>query len=371
MQYILFHNSFDKIAGTERVLYNIAEHLSENKENTVTLLLTGKETELVLNIDKLRVDICFLNTVTEGGSGFLNDFSYYYKLYKNVLKYLKSKSENVKYVCIATNPILAFISYLAAKKILPNSLSVVSCEHFSIDVAGRLSKYIRQLFYKNVAVVALTERDREVIESRYHPKLCVCIPNAIPFELKSYVYSDSKKTILAIGRLTSQKGFDLLIRSFALVAKEHKDWELKIIGDDYGDKEALNELIVQNELVNVSILPATADIHKYYEEAAFYILSSRFEGLPMVLLEAMGYGLPIVAFNCPTGPAELVDESNGFLVENGDLSEMANAAALLMNDKQLLLEKSNGSEKRAKKYTKNNINSIWDQFFIKLDNHEK
>jgi glycosyltransferase involved in cell wall biosynthesis len=362
MHFILFHYSFGKLAGTERVLYNIMEYITTIPDARITLILAAPVSPLALNLDAFPVNIVYLDEVVKV-DGFVNVLAFHLKLYKKMLRFFEQHAAGGKQVCLATNPILAAIAYYAGKKKLGSRLAVVSCEHFALEVAGRLSKVIRKLLYKRVSVVALTKTDQAAIINNYAPKLCVCIPNAIPFELKPYNDQPEKKTILAVGRLTPQKGFDLLIRAFALVTEKYPDWKLNIVGDDYGDRPMLENLISELNLKHVHLLPATDEIRKHYENATFFALSSRFEGLPMVVLEAMGHGLPVVAFNCPTGPAELVNDTNGFLVPNGDLHAFGHAMDRLMGDHELLLQKAQGANVKALFYTKENINKGWASLF--------
>jgi len=369
MHFILFHYSFAKLAGTERVLYNIMEYISTMPNARITLVLATPPAPLALNLNAFPVDIVYLDEPVEV-EGFLNALRFHHKLYKKMLKFFGQHAAEGKQVCLATNPILAAIAYHAGRKKIGNRLAVVSCEHFALEVAGRLSKLIRKTLYKNVSVVALTKSDQAVIMEHYAPKLCVCIPNAIPFELKPYNDQPEQKTIVAIGRLTPQKGFDLLIRAFAGVAEKYPDWKLNIVGDDYGDGPMLENLISELNLKKVFLLPATDQIRSHYENSTFFALSSRFEGLPMVVLEAMGHGLPVVAFNCPTGPAELVDDTNGFLVANGDLDAFGKAMDTLMGDHELLLQKAKGANAKALFYTKSNINKGWASLFEKIQHDQ-
>lgn len=367
MEYILFHHSFEKLAGTERVLYNIMEYLTERKDGKITLLLASSAKPPALNLDHFPIEIVYLD-LDITGAGFKSVLSFHLKLYKKLLGYFSQRQSTGKQVYLATNPMLAALAYYAGKQKLPKDFSVVSCEHFALEVSGGLSKVIRKVLYKHVSVVSLTKRDQQAIIAQYHPPLCVCIPNAIPFDPKPYEYRAAKKTILAIGRLTPQKGFDLLIHAFKLIADKHPDWQLEIVGDDYGDQPMLEDLIKTLNLSNVRLLPATRAIDKHYEAAAFFALSSRFEGLPMVVLEAMGHGLPVVAFDCPTGPAELVNDENGFLVSNGNVAEFAAGMERLITDQELLLKKASGAEARAQHYTREHINKHWAALF---DAHAK
>jgi amylovoran biosynthesis glycosyltransferase AmsD len=228
-----------------------------------------------------------------------------------------------------------------------------------LHVTGSFSKWVRKYFYRYMTVIVLTEKDRLAFEKLFKPLSCICIPNASPFEIDSTHYSPDHKTILAVGRFTAQKGFDLLVNSFSMISKKFPDWKLKIVGDDFGDKAVLERMIAEKQIKNIELLPSTKHIEKMYQSASFFVLSSRFEGLPMVLIEAMSFGLPLIAFDCPTGPAEIVNESNGFLVENGNIAELAQKMETLMNDRKLLLQKSKGALENAPAFSKVKIDKLW------------
>lgn len=363
--YIIFHNSFDKIAGTERVISSLLELLSSQEGSKITLLLASEPAPLALDIHHHVNDIVYLhNRVILGGKLAL--LKTHVRLYKAAVKFLQNSDPRQQTVCIVTNPFLGVVMDIARKK-LKMDMKIIACEHFAHAVSGGLSKLARSIFYKRMYVVTLTENDRKEIEQRYHPLACICIPNASPFPVTPYLTEGKEKLILSIGRLTPQKGFDLLLQAFAPFTKEYPEWKLLIIGDDYGDKPLLNQLINQYELMNnVSIIPSVNNVDDYYRKAAFYVLSSRFEGLPMVMIEAMSFSLPIVAFNCPTGPAELLNGDNGILVKNGDTGELAKAMALLAGNPELILKQSVAAQHMAANYSKERINRMWLDFFEKI-----
>jgi glycosyltransferase involved in cell wall biosynthesis len=363
--YVIFHHSFNKIAGTERVVYNLLELFATYPNSRITLLLAGKQGELALRLDHLPVDIVYLDVNIEPGNPIKLILSHT-ALYKSLFKYINSWCVKSYHICLATNPFLAILMKLATSR-SKFKAAVVACEHFSLSASGALSLIARKLFYKYLYVVTLTQKDKDLIAEKYTPLNCVCIPNASPFEIIPYNTFKHQKTILSIGRLTGQKGFDLLIRSYALIADRYPDWNLIIIGDDYGDKKLLEELISKLRLKkSISIIPATKLITTYYKSACFYVLSSRFEGLPMVLIEAMSFGLPLIAFNCPTGPAELVNTENGILVENGDIEKLAEAMAAIIDSPALLAAKAVGAQKHAANFSKDKINRLWNSFLSSI-----
>ncbi|MWP35844.1 glycosyltransferase, partial [Escherichia coli] len=131
-----------------------------------------------------------------------------------------------------------------------------------------------------------------------------------------------QKNVLAVGRLTHQKGFDLLLQAWA-DANTH-DWRLKIIGDGE-ELNHLNSLITELNISNAEIIPFQKDIQRHYSSAGIFVLSSRFEGLGMVLLEALSSGLACISFDCPAGPKSIISSDNGVLVPTGDTIKLSQA----------------------------------------------
>jgi glycosyltransferase involved in cell wall biosynthesis len=161
----------------------------------------------------------------------------------------------------------------------------------------------------------------------------VHIPNPMFLE-EQKVHENPSKTVISVGRITYQKGFDLLVDAWGkLPAELRHDWKLLIIGDGE-DKPLLEGKISALGIGDsVELVGATKAVFAYFEKASLYCLSSRFEGLPMVLLEALAFHLPIVAFDCDTGPEELIENGqNGILVEAGNVDKMAQSLAELMRD---------------------------------------
>lgn len=145
-----------------------------------------------------------------------------------------------------------------------------------------------------------------------------------------------EKTIIAVGRLEPEKGFDYLIEAWNLVAVRHPDWTLHIWGQG-SCRKLLEDLIIERKLENQVFLKGTTrNVIEEYQRSYAYVLSSFYEGLPMVLLEAMSCRLPLVAFDCPCGPAETIQEGkNGFLVPVGDCQALAERICRLIEDPEL------------------------------------
>lgn len=160
----------------------------------------------------------------------------------------------------------------------------------------------------------------------------VCIPNPSPYEIAEHTPSKEFKIILAVGRLRYVKGFDLLLKAWAIVCSRNKDWILKIAGDGE-EAENLKGLAQTLQIQDrIEFLGSVRDMTACYKNSTFLCLSSRNEGFPMVMLEAQSFGLPIVAFDCETGPSDIIKNNiNGVLCGNGDILALSNGILKIIN----------------------------------------
>ena len=169
-------------------------------------------------------------------------------------------------------------------------------------------------------LVVLTEADKAAWEKAGCTNVTV-IPNPCQAPSDSPMKGERRKTVLAVGRLHEQKGFDLLLHAWQPIEDKYPEYTLRIVGE--GPKRTeLETQIVNLHLQHVTLAGRSADMAKEYAEASLFVLSSRYEGLPLALIEAMWSGTPCVAFNCPQGPAELLADGRGWLVENGNVEKL-------------------------------------------------
>ena len=188
-------------------------------------------------------------------------------------------------------------------------------------------------------LVVLTEADKAAWEKAGCTNVTV-IPNPCAINSrKSKVESRKTKTVLAVGRLHEQKGFDLLLQAWKPIEKTYSDWSLRIVGE--GPKRAELEAQIESQsLKRVVLAGATNNVLDEYEAASIFVLSSRYEGLPLALIEAMWSGLPCIAFDCPQGPAELLAEDRGWLVPNGDIAELTAQIAYALSHPEEALKRA-------------------------------
>lgn len=203
-------------------------------------------------------------------------------------------------------------------------------EHFNYNVdLGKASRRLARKLAARFAddVVTLTERDKQLwLDNTTCKASITAIPNPVTIDLPSQINPHKEKLFLAVGRLTYQKGFDLLLQAWALVAPLHPDWRLRIVGEGE-DKPMLEELRKQlNIEASTELVSKTNNIAAHYQQAAFFVLSSRFEGFGLVLAEAQAYGLPVISFDCDLGPAEIIkNNETGWLCTVGSVESLSDS----------------------------------------------
>lgn len=177
-------------------------------------------------------------------------------------------------------------------------------------------------------LVVLTEADKKDWQKAGCSRVTV-IPNPCSLDGTGLPKTAKSKTVLAVGRLHEQKGFDLLLRAWQPIEKRHPEWSLRIVGEG-PERSRLETQIHELGLQRAVLAGRTADVAKEYASASLFVLSSRYEGLPLALIEAMWSGLPCIAFDCPQGPAELLADGRGWLVPNGDIQALSEKLAYLI-----------------------------------------
>lgn len=221
-------------------------------------------------------------------------------------------------------------------------------------------------------IIVLTEKDRQDWQQAGCANV-KCIPNpcAIKYRVLSSEYRvlsseygvQSKKTLLAVGRLHEQKGFDMLLEAWNNVQRDNeqctKDWTLRIVGEGEQRKK-LEEQIRDLQLSNVVLAGRVENMVEEYAASSLFVLSSRYEGLPLALIEAMWCGLPCVSFDCPHGPAELLGDDRGWLVPAMDVEKLAQQIIYAMTHMEEAKARALRAQEYAyEKYSEANIMPQW------------
>lgn len=177
------------------------------------------------------------------------------------------------------------------------------------------------------------------------------------------------KSVIFVGRAEYEKGPDRLIEVWKLVAEKHPDWTVRMFCTG-AMLEQLQDQVKGYELEQqVLFMPPTKDMEREYLNSSMCLMTSRFEGFPVVLQEAMGCGLPCLSFNCPSGPRHIItDNEDGFLVENGDIKAMADKVCELIEHENLRRQMGNKAKQNIARYSEEKIMGQWKDLFEELVN---
>ena len=191
------------------------------------------------------------------------------------------------------------------------------------------------------------------------------IPDPLAF-FPDKTASLTRKQVIAVGRYTYQKGFDLLIDAWKFVHEKHPDWNLKIYGE--GNPGDLFKQIKNLKLESCCYLNlAVPNIEEKYLESSIFVLSSRYEGFGMVIAEAMACGVPPVSFACPCGPKDIIrDGEDGLLVEPGNIRELAEKISYLIEHEAVRKEMGRQAKINAERFKTDKIMGQWKELFESL-----
>lgn len=241
----------------------------------------------------------------------------------------------------------------------------IFCDHGALinQIDDKKATFMRRFAYMvSDVTIALTMQsvDDYIKIFKAKKEKLRCIYNPIEFEQKTGAYNKESKKLVTAGRLSEEKGFDLLVEVACILREKNSDWKWDIWGDG-SMMEMIAEKIQEYHLNDYIFLKGkTSNMEDKYKEYAMYVLPSYREGLPMCLLEAQANQLPIVSFDIYTGPREIVsDNKNGFLIEPYDIEKMAERIDELLSSPSKREEFSLNSQVNIGKFDKQSIIKQW------------
>lgn len=356
--------------GMERVLANKANWLVEHGYEVVIVTTDQRGRQPYFMIDK-RVQ-CYdlgINYDDNNGKSFIYKLIHY--LYKQRIhrKKLSSLLNLLKadiVISMFCNDV-SFIPFIkdGSKKILEIHFSRYKRLQYRRKGIWRLADRWRYLTDAKVVnhydkFIVLTKEDKG-----YWGNLSnmIVIPNARTFRVSEPAKLDQSK-VVAVGRLEHQKGFERLIDAWRIIVNEMPDWSLQIVGNGELREELQTQIDTLGLSDKISLGKTETDMISVYKSASILAMSSYYEGLPMVLLEAQAVGLPIVSFACKCGPKDVIEDGlDGFLVKEGDVKTLAERLLKLMKDKELRMRMGMEAYARSEKYSEDVIMDKWLSLF--------
>lgn len=235
----------------------------------------------------------------------------------------------------------------------------------SPDFFSRMKVAYNNYSVKNAKkVVALTGGDAEDWR-KFNPNVCV-IPNIVHLNESESVCDCQAKSVIFVGRFSAQKDIRSLLEIWKLVHPVYPDWQLRIFGG-YGEKQTSLLPLIREMDANIVVQDPTSDIMKKYMESSILVMTSVFEPFGLVLPEAMSCGLPVVAFDCPYGPADIItDGKDGFLIKDRDIRLFADKLCLLISDPSLRVRMGQQGVISSKRYESYRIMPLWKRLFEDL-----
>ena len=346
--------SLHTAGGTERATIVIANELASRNYEVGMISLANEGKPFFDTHPSIKLH--YLYPKRDNRPGLVRDFS------RRLILRKLYKDENPDIIIIVGSG-RSMLNIPAAR-----GFTTITWEHFNANVNWHLmhplSKKLAAMYSDRV--VTLTNQDVENYKRKFGAKNAICISN--PITIDSSVKSTlTEKRVLAVGRLVNQKGFDLLLDAWSKVENRNNGWKLRIIGSGGMLPVLSNKIDEYNLSDSIELVPATNNIIPHYQDSSIYVMSSRYEGLPLVLIEAMAMGLPIVSFDCETGPRDIiVDNVTGKLVPHLDVERLAVELNNLMNDEAKRKLFSENAIKRAENFEIKVIADKWEKLFKEL-----
>ena len=362
--------------GIERVLTTKMNYLADKAGYEVWVILTdgkGKNPYFPLS-DKIHIVNLDLNFEELWSLGFLKKIFVYLKKQRIYKKKLKEALYEIR-PDITVSTLRREINFITAikdgsRKVGEMHVNRANYRNFEANDINALKKIFERIWMKSLVgklkkldqFVVLTDEDRR---NWHELDNVTTIPNPLN-GFPTIESNQSARKVIAAGRYCYQKGFDLLLRAWAIVNEKHKDWRLDIYGAG-NNVEYKNLVNTLNICQNVGINPPTDNIYAKYADASIFVFSSRFEGFGMALLEAMATKLAVVSFACPCGPKDIISDGNdGVLVTNEDIQELADKICYFIEHEEERKSMAENAKLKAMQYSVDNIMHRWIRLFESL-----
>lgn len=339
--------SFDNIGGGEKVAINLSNELSDLYE--VALISFNSSRELFY---PLKEGVEYIN-LGFGRKRVRNGFI------PNTIKLVRTiKKLKINLIISVGSPTIGFMIIASLFSLFNIKTIYAEQSNPSRNDLGKLHLFQQYLAVKYAdKIVTLTSQGKRIYTESYdiNPDKITVIHNWIDNTHHNVKYDSNCKKLVTVGRFHPEKGYNFVIDIAKKIYKKYPDWCWDIYGD--GDEEIMKNL---SNIPNIKLKGIVKGIENIFPNHSIYVMTSYYEGLPLVLLEAKQFKLPIISFRCPTGPSEIVrDGTNGFLVDCYDADLMLDKLSLLIENVELRQKFSNNAILDIDKFSKATIIKQW------------
>ena len=360
--------------GVERVLTLKANYFAEHFGYDITIILTeGKDKPLFYPLsDRIKIVNLDVNFEELWTCSFVKKVFVYLSKQRIFKKRLTAELMHIR-PDITVSLLRREINFIndikdGSKKIGELHVNRANYRNFEKGDANFIKNLFAKFWMRSLVshlkqldkFIVLTEEDKASWTELSNVEV---IPDPLAFDVAE-VSPLKAKRVIAVGRYVYQKGFDLLLQAWAKIEKQFPDWELAIYG--MGDRSPYDNLAKQLgvDMNRCHLNGSTQNIRKEYLESSLFVFSSRFEGFGMVLIEAMACGLPVVSFDCPCGPKDIVShDEDGLLVPSGDIDKLADAMECILYDENMRNRYALAAAKNVQRFILKEVAKRWQILF--------
>lgn len=355
MKIVFSIKALNHSGGTERVTAILSRELAERGHEVHVISFVGGDKDTFFEMDK-RVTLHYLAPTKDKYPFPVRDI-------RRIVLMRRIYKEINPDVVLVVDAGRSFVNIPAAR-----GYKTITWEHFNVGVnwhlGHRLSRKVAAKY--SDLIVTLTAPDAESYKKHFGAKNAMCIYNPITIDSNN-PSPLTEKVCLAIGRYSPQKNFMHLINAWSKTSARVKGWKLRIIGAGE-EKKMLENRIKELDLSgSIEMLPPQKNVVEQYKNASVYAMSSHHEGLPLVLIEAMAMGLPIVSYDCPTGPADIVShEKTGLLIPYLNVDALAEGLDKVMLNETMREDFHKQALIEVEKFSVKTIVDKWEEVFKNL-----